>query len=328
MKGSTLSRLLRVAVTGVLVAWIVVTVEWGEFARTLAGTDLGYLALAVAVSPLLVLVNTWKWWILLRALGVPGPFGPCFRLYLLSKFFNNVLPTQVGGDVVRGVMLGRSQGKVAPALASVAAERVTGFAAMLVVILGVLAWDRGSVLPAFVFWGALGAAVALAGVVLLILSPRILSWVQGRAHLPLLGKLGRFQAAVQEFRGKRGPLFKAFTLSFAFYALAMANVLFAVRTFGAPLGPTEAVMATPVIMLIMLFPISVGGLGLAEWAYIFILGLYGVGSETALSAALLMRVKTALLGVVGGLLHMAHTSTSPRGLTQVAREPAAGAPGD
>ena len=65
-----------------------------------------------------------------------------------------------------------------------------------------------------------------------------------------------------------------------------------------------------------------------EWAYIFVLGLYGVGSEAALSTALLMRVKTILLGIVGGLLHMTREEISPREMSHLAREPATTPPGD
>lgn len=328
MSRTAVSRVLRVGVTALLVGWVVMTVEWGEFGRTVAGTDPVYLTLALVVSPLLVLVNTWKWRILLEPLGVRGRFGTCFQLYLLSKFFNNVLPTHVGGDVLRGVMLGRSQGRTAATLASVAVERATGLVALLLVALGVLAWDRGAVFPPFVLWGALAAVGALGVAVVLVLSPEILARIQARAHLPLLGKLGRFQASVQTYKGHGRPLAAAFAISFLFYALAVANVYLAARAFGAPLGPTEAAVATPVIMVIMLFPVSVGGIGLTEWAYIFVLGLFGVGSEAALSTALLMRAKALLLGLAGGLLYMARKELSPREISDLAREPAAASPGD
>lgn len=318
-----LSRWLRVAVTALLVAWVVVTVEWTEFGRTVLATDLLYLALAVLVSPLLVLVNTWKWRMLLRPLGVSGGFGTCFQLYLLSKFFNNILPTHVGGDVLRGIMLGRPQGRTAPSLASVAVERVTGLSALLLLALAVLAWDGGEVFPPLVSWGALGAVGALLCAMALILSPGILARVRARAHLPLVGKLERFQSAVQQYRGHPRALLAAFAVSFAFYALAVANVFLSARAFGAPLGPAEAAVATPVLMLIMLFPVSVGGLGLTEWAYIFVLGLYGVSPEVALSTALLMRAKTILLGLAGALLYAARSGTSPRPVPDLAREPAA-----
>jgi uncharacterized membrane protein YbhN (UPF0104 family) len=72
--------------------------------------------------------------------------------------------------------------------------------------------------------------------------------------------------------------------------------------FGGSLTLAQAFWLTPVVLLVAMIPISTGGIGLAEWAYLFALVKFGVPETAALSAALLIRLKAVLIGALGGLL--------------------------
>jgi glycosyltransferase 2 family protein len=94
-------------------------------------------------------------------------------------------------------------------------------------------------------------------------------------------------------------------LSLVFYALAVLNVFFSAQVFGgAPdLGGLAAVV--PIVLVASLLPISIGGIGLAEWAYVVCLAQIGVPEEEALAVALVLRAKIVVLGLLGGIVFLA-----------------------
>jgi hypothetical protein len=291
---------LRIAVSVALVGWIALEVDWVEFARTLRGTHVGYLALSLAVSPLLVLVSAWKWQLLLRARSSDPGLKTCFHLYMVGYLYNHVFPTTVGGDVVRAFVLGKQTGRPATALASVFLERFTGLTALIAVALATFPFGAPA-LHGGPIGGAL-AAVVLGYLLLLwaILDVRLLRRVQARVRLPVLRKLTKLHDAIDSYRDKRWVLIACMGLSALFYLGAAVNVLVSARAFRADLGPVAALLATPVILIVSMFPVSIGGLGLSEGAYVFALGAYGLSPAVGLSTALLIRLKGILTGMAGG----------------------------
>jgi uncharacterized protein (TIRG00374 family) len=302
---------IRLAITLALIVWIVRQVDWAEFTRTIKGTDLYYLALSLAVDPVLVLVSAWKWLILLRVhFDRPGLAG-CFYLYLVGYFFNNFLPTNVGGDVVRAYLLGRGSGRQADAMASVFAERFTGITALVGLALLALPLGHDGPYAAPVGWIVGAVATAYLLVLWVILDRRFLRFTRKRTHLPLVGKIVGFQEALSSYGGHRGQVAVALALSLLFYGLAALNIYFSAKAFRADLGLLEAALVTPAVLVVALLPLTIGGLGLTEWAYLFTLGKFGISPAASLSTALLMRMKNVLEGLVGGVGQLVSALRTP-----------------
>jgi uncharacterized protein (TIRG00374 family) len=302
---------LRVLVSALLIGWIVRQIDWREFIATVTDAVPLYLILSLLVSPLLVLISALKWLLLLRARRLQVGLATCFRLYLVGYFFNNFLPTNVGGDVVRGFILGRRTGGQAAAMASVFLERFTGITALVVMALLALPLGPDALYDIRISLSVGAVVLAWAGLLWAVLDRRVLDFTRKRLHLPFMGKVVRLQEAIAVYRGHGGVLAACLGLSVLFYVLAAFNVLVSARAFGAALSVSDAVLVTPVILLISMLPITLGGLGLAEWAYLFALGKVGVSPEAALSAALLMRLKSVLLGLIGGADHAVRLEAAP-----------------
>ena len=306
-----LGTLLRVLASALLMGLVIRRVDWEEFAATVRAARPFYLAMSLLVSPLLVLISAWKWQILLRARALSPGLATCYRLYLVGYFFNNFLPTNVGGDVVRGYILGRRQGNRAAVMASVFLERFTGVSAL--VVMALLALPFGPTALYDIKVTASVSAVVAAYLVLLwaVVDRRALALTRRGLHLPFMGKVVRLQESIAVYREHGGALAACMGLSLLFYLGAAFNVMVSARAFGASLTLGEAVLVTPVILLISLLPFSLGGLGLSEWAYYFALGKYGISPEVALSTALLMRLKNVLLGLLGGVGHAVTREAAP-----------------
>ncbi|MFQ5577151.1 MAG: lysylphosphatidylglycerol synthase transmembrane domain-containing protein, partial [Anaerolineae bacterium] len=99
---------------------------------TLADANYWYLLLALALYVLAIITNAVKWYILLKAQGVPVPLGALTNYTFVGFFFNNFLPANVGGDVMRGFGVARYTDRNADAAVSVVVDRIIGLMGYMV----------------------------------------------------------------------------------------------------------------------------------------------------------------------------------------------------
>jgi uncharacterized protein (TIRG00374 family) len=121
----------------------------------------------------------------------------------------------------------------------------------------------------------------------------------------LIAKLEQAHVAISAYKNDHKTLIIVFLISAAFYLLAVINVWVTALAFSQNVSFGDMLLAVPVIMLIMNLPVSIGGLGLMEAAYAMTFVMFGYSGTLAISTALLMRVKTFINGIIGGLFHIA-----------------------
>ena len=105
--GRGLSSLLKLVISLALLALILSRVGWRETVRTLSGAHLPYLLAALAVHLVSIVGRALRWRLLVDALGMRFSLSRLTELYFVGAFFSTFLPTEVGGDVVRGRICGR-----------------------------------------------------------------------------------------------------------------------------------------------------------------------------------------------------------------------------
>ena len=119
-----------------------------------------------------------------------------------------------------------------------------------------------------------------------------------------MNKLVRTHDAIHAYSKDIPTLRYAFVISLVFYFLAVINVWVSALAFSDEIDFLTIVVAVPAIMLIMNLPVSIGGLGLMEAAYTVTFSAFGYSSALALSTALLIRLKTLVDGLIGGVLYL------------------------
>ena len=83
-----------------------------------------YIGLAVLISALQFAICVWRWQAVLRAIGQPLPIGTVLRLFLIGTFFNQTLPSSVGGDAFRIYLAHKAGQTLSGAFNGVMLERV------------------------------------------------------------------------------------------------------------------------------------------------------------------------------------------------------------
>ena len=290
----------RVAATVGLMAYAVRDIDWNGLWNLLAAARWSWWLAALATTLAVQVVAGIRWAALARPLGFDFPRRFFVRRFFEGMFFSLCLPSSIGGDVVKAVRIGSTTPLRLLAACSVLADRLTGLAA-LGVLVGTAIITRkytlGTAAAVAVFAGLLAAAVAGFRIVLGLLD-RI------HAILPE-GSPGRdFVARLLPYRQRPSLVLGAIGWSFVVQIGGAVAVGFVARALGVvePLATWFTVV--PLVALLMVLPISIGGFGVRENALGFLLRGYGVPYETCVAIALLWGLCTIIAGLVGGGLFL------------------------
>jgi len=310
-----LGYFLRLLITAGLLLYVLQKVgvfdveKRAELFVLLRSVSIPLLLLSFFVSFLLNVSSAYKWYLLLRSRGVAVSFFKAWALYMIGIFFSLFLPTSMGGDLIRIHELGKMTGKRAEAAASVFIERFSGMVILFLLTIIALFMQRQLLSVAWMSISLFIAVTASLGLIWVIVDERpyrfITNVLKNRAGFldKIIKKLDKVHGAVLEYRDDKKALGVALLNTFIFYFLAVLNVYVTALAFSAEVRFSELLVAVPLIMFIMNLPISIGGIGLMEFAFIFIFDISGYSSALALSTALLMRFKSFFDAGIGGLLY-------------------------
>lgn len=310
----TAIKLLQILITLLLLAFVFYQVglfsESGrsKFMSVLVNVSLPFLLLSIAVGVLINASSALKWYMLTRSQNLKASYPRIFAYYLVGQFYNLFLPTSVGGDVVRAYELGKFSGRQADSLASVFVERYTGVLTLLL-ISGLAILSQVSLISVdFVRLSLVVFALGLGFIAWMLFDQRLYRYVRGvfvkrlTFTNKLFNKVDKLLLAIDSYKQNPSAIVWAFVNSIVFYLIAVLNVLVTAWVFQSDVSLWPILIATPIIMLIMNVPLSIGNIGLMEFAYTSVFQLMGFDPALGLSVALLMRLKSLLDGAMGGLL--------------------------
>jgi len=313
-----MAKFIRILISLALIGYVFYTSGlfsregWIELSKTCADANLTLLAFSVLFTYFIDYVSTIKWYYLARAREMNISMIRLYGIYLIGRFFNLILPTSIGGDVVRIAQLSKLTGRKADSAAVVFVERFTGFLVlvMLTLLAILLVFDKQRSIP-WLLPSAVAVLLAMTGSAFLLMNHRLILMIKKWSHF--LGKYGdkffinleKFHSSIIAFKHAPSSLFWAFVNSLLFYLVAVINVWISVQVFAeGHVSFVAMISAVPLIMFIMNLPLSIGGIGLMEFGYTLILGLYGFDPAVAISTALTMRLKTLIMGGSGGLVFL------------------------
>lgn len=275
---------------------------------SLAAASPGWLLAAVAVVVVDRVANAYRWLLLLRAIEPARHIAPgaAARVFFVSGFLGSFLPGSVGGDAVRTLALSRLQVPPADAFASVAVDRMLGVTSVLLMAAGGLGlvghlFDSRTLM---VLWTSLGALVAL--VLLLLFDSRVLTgtttWLIGRRFPALHRVLSRAIAAIRQYGHHRQTLGVVLGLSIGVQVLRTLQAWTLGQALGIEAGLVWYFAFLPVIILVMLLPMSVAGLGTSALAFQLLFGTVGVTPAASFALAVLFSALSLVGTLPGGLM--------------------------
>ncbi|NQW04654.1 MAG: flippase-like domain-containing protein [Acidobacteria bacterium] len=297
------SRLVRVLIAGGLLWYAARGVNGADLAQALSDASWGWLGLAVFLVVVDRTVMAWRWLVLLRAIeGVQAPgLLPVLRVFFVSTFVGTFLPGSVGGDALRAMGLSRLGVSTANAVASVAADRLLGTVSvflMAAVGVGLVGQLVDSALLPLTGLTALVAGAVTYG---LLFDARVFRWMLSRLGVrrwPTIDRLAhKFLAAVGQYASHKRVLGQVLTMSIAVQVLRTLQTWCLGLALGLTISGFWYFATVPVIVLVVLLPLSFGGLGTANVAFVTLFAAAGVERD----AAFVLSVVFLALGTVGNL---------------------------
>lgn len=292
-------NILRIIVSILLLGIMVYFADLDKIYSLLRTFRLSWLLLVFGLITVSVLVSAIKWGILLKAQNNKVSSSSLFRIYLISLFFNNFLPSSIGGDGVRIVLAGKYCDRTASAAASVVMERSIAAVSLALLGLGGAIFARKPYPPAI---GLLGMLLFVGIIVTVIL---LTGWVPDFVKRQN-GKLGKawdsFSKAACVL--KRQP--RALLLNLLLSLLFQINVAMVVASVMGGLGLAipgifDLFFITAAASVMAMVPIGLNGYGLREGAYILLLQPFGYTVASSLTVSVLFGIFVSIFSLMGGI---------------------------
>lgn len=306
-----LFRLLKIAVSAGLIAFLVARISPGTLARTLAGMDPLASVAAAALFFVSSLLGALQWRLLLGGGGVHLAPGRAVRLYFVGLFFNNFLPANVGGDAVKIFDVVREGNDPHRVFAVTLLDRVIGITALCLLALAA----STAMLPLGVLENLPVYMLVFAGcilpVLLLGLNRRLSGFVRrllGRIRFKGIGdRIDSVVGHLGGFRLMRSLMIRAMLLAVCVQGMRVATHLLVGRALGVTLtAETELgfYVIVPLLGLVMALPISINGLGVREGTGVVLFAGLGIAGETAFLMEFVTYVVQVAVSLIGGLFFL------------------------
>ena len=292
---------LRLGGSVVLLAYLVTKIDFAnllpEHPRP---STVFFLACGLVAAGIGIVLSAWRWQRVLAVFDTHVPLRTLVSHYFAGQFVGNVLPSTIGGDVLRVSRATTTTGSGQIAFASVVLERLTGFVALpLLTVVGFLL--RPSLLDVDHAWIALaiaGATLAALAVILVVAAhPRLAG--RFRDHDNWMRFIGAVHVGVDRLRRQPRQAGGVLGAAVVYQLSTVAVVYFAVRTLGVSV-PTAAIVAfAPAVAMAQVLPLSLGGLGVREGMLVLFLGPLGVSNGRAVAVGLLWYAMMLIVSLLG-----------------------------
>jgi glycosyltransferase 2 family protein len=307
----------RAAVAAGLAGYILWKSHPRDVLAALAGADWRLIAIAVALVVADRALMAYRWLVLLCILDPAErpPFSDVIRIFFVSTFLGTFLPASVGADAVRAYSMTRLNVRGSDAVASVFMDRMLGVASLFVMAAVGLLLARDLAENVTIVLALAVAAAACAVTLLVVFSETAARGVSAMLT-PMPARVratgDRVLASIRRYSAYHGQLVNVFAGSVAVQILRVVQAYFLGRGLAIAL-PLPAYFAfVPLILIVMLLPVTFNGIGTSQVAFVWFFGRAGVPAASAFTLSVLFVALGVVGNLPGGLLYAFGRQTAPQ----------------
>ena len=307
---------LKILISAVLLYLALRKANFSDLASRIDVASLGWIALAIAATFLQIFIGVLRWRTVSAECGAPLTTRQAMRYNLIGTFFNQTLPSSIGGDAVRLWLVARAGAGWRAATYSIFVDRAIGLIALAVIIVGSLPWSYhligdpyGRSALVFVDFAALAGGVGF-----LILGRLPWPWLKtwwGTHHLYACAVI-----ANRVIFGRAHRLMIAMW-SLLVHVLAVVIAWCVVQSIAAPVAFGQIFQLIPPVMLITMLPISIAGWGVREATMGLAFGYAGLMTNEGINISLLFGAVNFLVGAFGGLVWIFSAEKAAQGAAPI-----------
>ncbi|MEN8252211.1 MAG: lysylphosphatidylglycerol synthase transmembrane domain-containing protein [Patescibacteria group bacterium] len=288
---------VKIMVSSFLVFLLIVNVDWQEVWGYISNANLYLIVLYILFYLLGLMISARKWQILAQFKDFKQTYSFYLKTYLLGTFLNNFFPSFVGGDTYRAYALGKPVKRIEESSTTIVADRISGLVGVMILAILFALLNFEMLKDEYIIVSIILTLIVVTSsflVVMIFFQKRFIQYFIGL--LPQV--IENYINKVFLFRTKDIAM-KTLTYSFffAFVGIAVSNfILF--LSIGAQLSMIDFMSVIFLSSIISAAPISIGNIGVKEWAYVFLFGIFGVSASVAVTVVLLSRVLQMLVSFV------------------------------
>ncbi|MBN3037813.1 MAG: flippase-like domain-containing protein [Candidatus Omnitrophica bacterium] len=285
-------------------------IPFGQTLGVLENIPIAFLVAVFALSSLANLLCACKLRFLIAIKDKGIKLLSVVRAYYVGIFFNNFMPTEVGGDVFKIGELKKENLQLQDVTAAVILERITGAMALVILALALSFFDRGI----FEHLGIVSLRTKILGAALLLATVFIMGYIFWRSFLKsfleerkemfIWGKIYNIIQAFYIYKDNLWVIILALAFSLVFHLLGVANITILAFSIEGAFSFFAMLMVVVVVRLVSMLPVSIGALGVREGMLIFCLTRVGLDAPSALALGIILRANTYIHSAIGAVLYI------------------------
>jgi hypothetical protein len=307
---------IKILVSAALLYFALRKANFSDLASRIDVDSLGWIGLAIAVTLLQIFVGVLRWREVSAECGAPLGTMQAMRYNMIGAFFNQTLPSSIGGDAVRLWLVARAGAGWRAATYSIFVDRAIGLIALAIIIVASLPWSYSLISDSygrsallFVDFAALAGGVGF-----LIVGKLPWPWLKtwwGTHHIHACAVIANRVI----FSRERGPAIAV--LSILVHVLAVVIAWCVVRSIAAPVLFGQIFQLIPPVMLITMLPISIAGWGVREATMGLAFGYAGLMTNEGINVSLLFGAVYFIVGAFGGLVWIFSAEKAAQGAAPI-----------
>jgi len=301
-------NILKVLCSFGLIFLLYKNVSFGQIKELLADTKVEYLFPIAVLLLMNTLISAKKWQLFLAADGVPLPLSELTISYMSGTFCNLFLPSSIGGDTYRVYDIARQSNDAARSAASVFADRLSGFVAL--VTLSLLSSVYVSLKMNNFFFTAIPLVLCIIFSIMLVAMIRQDLWrrmlhVSRLDRFPIVEKISeKLLLSFACYGANRTLIQKVMVLSFTFQISVVTVIYLMASSIGAAVPYYYFISFVPIILVMEAVPISIFGIGVRDYGYVFFFSQVGMSDIETRTLAIYYTATVILYSLFGGLFLM------------------------
>jgi len=305
-----LGMVLRLAASVVLLILLFKfqKVDVGRLIENIRLADRGFLIAAFLVNLAAYSLCLWRWRMLLKALDIHLPLKRIIISFSGGIFFSSLLPSTIGGDVVRTVDLAAHTKRAKEVLTTVFLDRLSGCVGMAIVAIAALIFGWRFIHDRSVLFTVAAITAIMFFVLFVLFNNFLFSKINKFLHSPNAGRFRKALKGLHEeiyyFKRNKKIMFKNLFLSVFIQLGGPLSFYVTALSLGQKINPIYFLIFLPIIGAITLLPISIGGLGLRENITVFFFTKIGMSAELAAAMSFINSIIILILAAIGGVIYV------------------------
>ena len=293
---------LKVIVSFGIISFLVNQVDFTKIIDILKNVDILIITYALIFLSIQVFVATLRWQFVLKCQNMSLDYKDTFQILWSGLFFNQVMPSSVGGDVIRGYYLKKQGVTLGKATLGVLMDRLFGMLGLVILVVASLPILFELVDEPIAHMGVLLIAL---GISLVLLVAFFTDKLPGNfGHLKLIRGFYALSQGARHCIVKRYNGLIILIISILIHLISVVAVMIIALGLGLNIEWRGFLLMVPLVGLMMVVPISIAGWGVREGVMVVGFGYLGVAPESALALSILYGLSMLVVALPGGIIWM------------------------